>query len=180
MTHDKARDRVASHLPGVVPVSGPHVAPSATKHHELATVKKRNSLTGRAARYTMVGAFCAFLHNMVMILDNLAGGYYLSLSFLSFGIVTIFGYLMHARFTFMKRPSPAGPPALYPRRDNCIFDFLTINGDYLLRSWLTCGISHAYHNGNAFPLELYFSTLGDARPPAYSSGKCTVPTFILP
>lgn len=59
----------------------------------------------RVSRYTVVGAICAAAHNTVMILGGWAGGHYVPLSFLSFGMVTPLGYLLHARFTFKARVS---------------------------------------------------------------------------
>jgi putative flippase GtrA len=60
------------------------------------------------ARYTLVGAICALAHNAVMILGDLAGGHYLPMTVLSFGIVTPLGYLMHSSFTFRERRSLRG------------------------------------------------------------------------
>lgn len=63
------------------------------------------SVVKRTARYTAVGAICAVAHNIVMILGGLAGGHYIPLSFVSFGLVTPLGYLLHSFFTFQARPS---------------------------------------------------------------------------
>jgi putative flippase GtrA len=58
------------------------------------------SLIGRTTRSTVVGAICAVAYNVVMTLGGWAGGHYVSLSFLSFCIITPLGYLLHAGFTF--------------------------------------------------------------------------------
>ncbi len=61
----------------------------------------------RTTRYTMVGAVCAAAYNVVMLVGDRAGGHYVLLSFLAFGIVTPLGYSLHARFTFRTKLSTA-------------------------------------------------------------------------
>lgn len=65
-------------------------------------------VAGRTARYTIVGAICALAHNAVMILGDLAGGHYVPMTVLSFGIVTPLGYQLHSRFTFGEQLSSRG------------------------------------------------------------------------
>ncbi len=65
-------------------------------------------VAGRTARYTIVGAICALAHNAVMILGDLAGGHYVPMTVLSFGIVTPLGYQLHSRFTFREQLSLRG------------------------------------------------------------------------
>ena len=54
----------------------------------------------RPARYIVVGAICAVVHNVVMIVCDFLGFHYLPMNFVSFGIVTLLGYLLHSGFTF--------------------------------------------------------------------------------
>jgi putative flippase GtrA len=54
----------------------------------------------RPARYIVVGAICAVVHNVVMIVGDLIGFHYLPMNFVSFGMVTLLGYWLHSRFTF--------------------------------------------------------------------------------
>jgi putative flippase GtrA len=63
------------------------------------------SLFRRTTRYTMVGAICAAAYNVVMLVGDRAGGHYVPLSFLAFGLVTPLGYSLHARFTFRTKLS---------------------------------------------------------------------------
>jgi putative flippase GtrA len=69
---------------------------------------KQYPVAERTARYTVVGAICAATHNAVMILGDLAGGHYVPMTFLSFGIVTPLGYLLHSGFTFKTQLSVGG------------------------------------------------------------------------
>jgi len=62
----------------------------------------------RAARYMVVGAICAVIHNVVMIVGDFLGFHYLPMNFVSFGIVTVLGYLLHSGFTFRGQLSIAG------------------------------------------------------------------------
>ncbi len=60
----------------------------------------------RTARYAAAGALCALAHNAIMILGDLAGGHYVPMTLVSFGLVTPFGYWLHTRFTFREPASP--------------------------------------------------------------------------
>jgi len=51
-------------------------------------------------RFLGVGLACAILHNVVMIAGDLAGWHYVASSFVSLVVVTVFGYLLHSRWTF--------------------------------------------------------------------------------
>jgi putative flippase GtrA len=51
-------------------------------------------------RFLGVGLACAVLHNAVMIAGDLAGWHYVASSFASLVVVTVFGYLLHSRWTF--------------------------------------------------------------------------------
>jgi putative flippase GtrA len=77
----------------------------AEQHRPSGSAVRLLPLVGRTARYTGVGAICAVVNNVVMILGGCAGGHYVPLSFLSFGIVTPLAYFLQSRFTFKTRPS---------------------------------------------------------------------------
>ena len=64
-----------------------------------------HSTVKRTTRYTVVGAICAATYNAIMIFGSAAGGDYVSLSVLSYLVLTPIGYLLHARFTFGTRRS---------------------------------------------------------------------------
>jgi putative flippase GtrA len=51
-------------------------------------------------RFLGVGLACAILHNVVMIAGDLGGWHYVASSFVSLVVVTVFGYLLHSRWTF--------------------------------------------------------------------------------
>ena len=51
-------------------------------------------------RFLGVGLACAILHNVVMIGGDLAGWHYVASSFVSLAVVTVFGYVLHSRWTF--------------------------------------------------------------------------------
>ena len=59
-----------------------------------------HQIVARSARYLSVGAFCACIHNTVMILGDLAGGHYALMTLVSFVITTLLGYCLHAAVTF--------------------------------------------------------------------------------
>jgi putative flippase GtrA len=80
----------------------------AKQHRHPSSAVRAHPVAGRTARYTIVGAICALAHNAVMILGDLAGGHYVPMTVLSFGIVTPLGYLLHSRFTFRERLSLRG------------------------------------------------------------------------
>jgi putative flippase GtrA len=54
----------------------------------------------RPARYLVVGAICAALHNVIMIGGDWLGVHYLPMNFVSFAVVTPVGYWLHSDFTF--------------------------------------------------------------------------------
>lgn len=70
-------------------------------------------LAKRTARYTIVGAICAALNNLLIIGGNLLGAGYLAMSVAAFVVVTPLGYLMHTGFTFGEPPSVRGLLRLY-------------------------------------------------------------------
>ncbi|HUI96628.1 MAG TPA: GtrA family protein [Xanthobacteraceae bacterium] len=51
-------------------------------------------------RYVAVGITCAILHNAIMIAGDLLGLHYVASTMVSFVIVCLWGYWLHARFTF--------------------------------------------------------------------------------
>lgn len=59
----------------------------------------------RPARYVVVGAVCATVHNLIMILGDMAGLHYLPMNFVSFATVTPLGYWLHSDFTFAEKLS---------------------------------------------------------------------------
>ena len=63
---------------------------------------------GRTARYTIVGAICAVLNNLLIIGGDLFGIGYVAMSVAAFVVVTTLGYLMHTSFTFRERRSVRG------------------------------------------------------------------------
>jgi len=80
----------------------------AKQHRDLGSAVTPHPVAARTARYTIVGAICALTYNAVMILGDLAGGHYVPMTVLSFGIVTPLGYLLHSRFTFREQLSLRG------------------------------------------------------------------------
>jgi putative flippase GtrA len=80
----------------------------AKQHRYPGSAVRAHPVAGRTARYTIVGAICAAAHNAVMILGDLAGGHYVPMTVLSFGVVTPLGYLLHSSFTFRERPTLRG------------------------------------------------------------------------
>lgn len=54
----------------------------------------------RPARYVVVGAICAAMHNVIMIGGDWLGAHYLPMNFVSFALVTPLGYWLHSDFTF--------------------------------------------------------------------------------
>ena len=59
----------------------------------------------RPARYVVVGAICAAMHNVIMIGGDWLGVHYLPMSFVSFAVVTPVAYFLHSDFTFRGRLS---------------------------------------------------------------------------
>jgi putative flippase GtrA len=51
-------------------------------------------------RYLLVGGFCAGVHNAIMIGGGLLGAHYVASSVVSFCLVLVLGFVLHARFTF--------------------------------------------------------------------------------
>ena len=51
-------------------------------------------------RFFTVGLACALLHNAIMIGGDWAGLHYVASSFVSFGVVVLFGYWLHSGWTF--------------------------------------------------------------------------------
>jgi putative flippase GtrA len=62
----------------------------------------------RTARYTIIGAICAVLNNILVIGGSFLGVGYVAMSVAAFSVVTPLGYLMHTSFTFRERPSVGG------------------------------------------------------------------------
>jgi len=60
------------------------------------------SLFDRAPRYAVGGAFCALLHNVIMIALDRVGVYYGVSLLISFAITTPVGYAFHSVVTFRK------------------------------------------------------------------------------
>ena len=67
-----------------------------------------SSLIARTSRYTVVGAVCAIVHNIVMIGGDFTGLHYFPATLLSFAIVTPLGYFLHCRFTFRRQQTVDG------------------------------------------------------------------------
>jgi len=51
-------------------------------------------------RFLGVGLACALLHNVIMIGGDFAGWRYFVSSLVSLPVVTVFGYVLHTRWTF--------------------------------------------------------------------------------
>lgn len=51
-------------------------------------------------RFLGVGLACAVLHNLVMIMGDIAGWHYAASSVVSLLVVTVLGYQLHSRWTF--------------------------------------------------------------------------------
>ena len=58
-------------------------------------------------RYLMIGGSCAVLHNLIMIGGAALGLHYLVLATVSFLVLVVVGYSLHARFTFDEAPGLA-------------------------------------------------------------------------
>ena len=65
-------------------------------------------LSHKPARYVVVGGVCAVAHNAIMIGGDWLGVNYVTMSFVSFLLVTPLGYLLHSAFTFAARMSWVG------------------------------------------------------------------------
>jgi len=57
-------------------------------------------MTEAAPRYLLVGITCAILHNVILIGGNFFGLHYVAGCLLSYVIVVLWGYGLHATFTF--------------------------------------------------------------------------------
>jgi putative flippase GtrA len=57
-------------------------------------------VTSAAPRYLLVGTTCAVLHNVVMIGGDFLRLHYVACSLASYVIVVLWGYGLHATFTF--------------------------------------------------------------------------------
>ncbi len=77
----------------------PRHAGSAVKLHPFAE---------RTARYTIVGAICAVLNNLLIIGGDLLGVNYVAMSVTSLAVVTTLAYIMHTSYTFRERRSDRG------------------------------------------------------------------------
>jgi putative flippase GtrA len=62
-------------------------------------------MTDAELRYVAVATSCALLHNAVIIGCDSAAIHYLPASGISFLIVVLWGYALHARFTFSRSTS---------------------------------------------------------------------------
>lgn len=80
----------------------------AGQHGSEDAAVRLNAWTGRTMRYTMIGAFCALLNNLAIIIGNFLGIHYLPMTIASFVIVTPLAYLLHAGFTFKEPGSLRG------------------------------------------------------------------------
>lgn len=57
-------------------------------------------MTGMAPRYLLVGATCAALYNVILIAGDFLGLHYAVCTLISYLVVVLWGYGLHARFTF--------------------------------------------------------------------------------
>src|SRR4029450_6260403 len=62
-------------------------------------------MTGSEPRYLVVAASCAVMHNLTLIAGNMLGVHYLPASAVSFVLVALWGYVLHAHYTFRTSPS---------------------------------------------------------------------------
>ena len=69
---------------------------------------KRLIFAERTARYTIIGAICAALNNLLIIGGDFLGIGYVAMSIAAFAVVTTFAYLMHTSLTFRERASIRG------------------------------------------------------------------------
>lgn len=73
---------------------------------------KRKAVTDDKARYIVVAATCALLHNAVMIGGDTLGVHYLPAAGFSYVLVVLWGYTLHSWFTF-SRPVSGSSFLLY-------------------------------------------------------------------
>jgi putative flippase GtrA len=92
-------------------------------------------MTDPRPRYLVVAASCALLHNAVMIGCDWLGIHYVPATGVSYVIVVLWGYVLHARFTF-RQPMSArsllryalGMAANYPALIALMFVFCSLAG----------------------------------------------------
>jgi putative flippase GtrA len=80
----------------------------AEQYRHAGPAVKLRSFAGRTARYTLVGAICAVVNNILIIGGTFFCINYVVMSFVAFAFVTTFAYLMHTSFTFRERRSVRG------------------------------------------------------------------------
>jgi putative flippase GtrA len=56
-------------------------------------------------RYLIVGALCAAVHNAIMIGGEALGLHFVASTAISYIVVVVLGFLLHAKFTFSVRPA---------------------------------------------------------------------------
>ena len=64
-------------------------------------------------RFLGVGLACALLHNAVMISGDFAGWHYVVSTSVSLVVVSLFGYVLHTRWTFPSAARGRGPFVRY-------------------------------------------------------------------
>lgn len=74
-------------------------------------------------RFLGVGLACALLHNAVMIGGDFAGWHYVVSTSISLVVVTVFGYLLHTRWTF---------PGATRGRETLVRYAMTVSANYPL------------------------------------------------
>jgi putative flippase GtrA len=57
-------------------------------------------MTRTMPRYLLVSIACALLYNGIMIVGDFVGVHYVASTLVSFVVVVLFGYVLHATFTF--------------------------------------------------------------------------------
>jgi putative flippase GtrA len=62
----------------------------------------------RIPRYIVVGALCAVIYNIFMVLGDAIGVHYLWSTVVAFIALVLLGYLLHCRFTFSQPMSLSG------------------------------------------------------------------------
>jgi putative flippase GtrA len=62
----------------------------------------------RIPRYIVVGAICAGIYNVVMILADALRVHYVASTGIAFVIIVIVGYALHCFYTFSEPPTPKG------------------------------------------------------------------------
>ncbi|MBU6528952.1 GtrA family protein [Methylocystis sp. MJC1] len=72
----------------------------AKQHRHIGCAMTLRLAAERSARYTLIGAFCAAMHNVLLIGGDYLGLHYAQMNLASFSFVTPIGYLLHSAFTF--------------------------------------------------------------------------------